>query len=563
MGGLLKNLFILLLLVTFKASAQTNTPNIGFEKGTFDNWQCYTGSIDSLGNISVLPTPPVYMRQSIIGKSSATVLDPYGNFPILCPNGSNYSAMLGDSVTGAQAERITYTFTVPSISAYSIIFNYAVVLQNPNHLPYQQPKFTAQVFDVTDSTYINCPSFDFVASSDLPGFKLSNVVSARGASIYYKEWSTATIDLRHYLGKTVRLEFTANDCTRGAHFGYAYLDINENIGAAITGNAYCVGQKSMTLYAPNGFASYTWYNADLSKQLGTGQSLTISPPPPDMTNFALTISPYQGLGCVDTIYTIVNKIDNGFTLNVLGTVYGCPGTGVDLTAAAVTAGSSPGLTLSYFTDSLGTNYLYYPNMVTVPGLYYIQGINAEGCQNILPVRIILANPTINITNPQPVTYPATVDLSKTYIPQPGLTYSYYTDAGAANQLDNYTAIQSGGTYYIKAENKYGCDTVGPVKVVIYPPPPYTVTAPNVFTPNNDGINDHFILSITGLVSFGSVRIFNRYGQLVFTAKSLLDYWDGTFNGRNLPDGTYYWIFEGTDEYYHTKITRSSSITIVR
>jgi gliding motility-associated-like protein len=559
----LKKILLLFFLINVKALAQTNTPNIGFEEGTFDHWQCYTGNIDQFGVVSVSPSSPTFNRQTLIGKQSAGIKDPYGKFPVLCPNGSNYSVRLGNDSVHSEAERLTYTFTVPNGSAYSIIFNYAVVLENPAHLPFQQPKFTAQVYDVTDSKYIDCPSFDFVASSDLPGFKLSNAHGAKGESIYYKDWSTATIDLRGYLGKTIRLEFTTNDCTLGQHFGYAYLDLNENVGSSISGNTYCAGQKSITLFAPNGFAGYYWYNADLSQQIGFGQSLTISPPPPNLTTYAVKILPYPDLGCVDTIFTVINKIDEGFKLNVPDSLFGCPETGVDLTAASVTAGSSPGMTLSYFRDSLGTSYLYNPSMVDTSGTYYIQGINADGCMNISPVHIVIGNPVINVTDPNAVVFPVTVDLSKTYTHLKNVSYSYYTNAEATIPLENYTAVKYGGTYYIKGVSKIGCVSIVPVNVVIHPPPPYIITAPNTFTPNNDGINDYFSVTVAGEVTFGSIKIYNRYGQVVFTTRSQNDYWDGNFNARNLPVGTYYWVFEGTDDYYNTKVTRASSITLLR
>ena len=562
--GLFKKIFILLLLLGSKAMAQTSsTPNIGFEGGNFDNWQCYIGKVDPTGNVLVNPSAPTANRQVLIGKESAGLLDPYGNFPILCPNGSKYSIRLGNSDTSAQAERVTYTFTVPNGSAYSILFNYAVVLENPRHAPYQQPKFVAQVYDVTDSKYIDCPSFDFVASSDLPGFKLSNIEGGRAASIYYKDWSTATIDLRGYLGKTIRLEFTTNDCTLGGHFGYAYLDLDENIGSPVTGNTYCQGQKSITLFAPNGFAAYYWYNADLSKQIGFGQSLKLSPPPPDNTTYAVKILPYPELGCVDTVYTTVSKINEGFKLNVLDTIYQCPHTTVNLTAAAVTAGSSPGMTLSYYTDSLASSYLYHPDSVTAPGTYYIQGVNKDGCMNLLPVHIIMSPAVITVTDPAPIDFPGTVDLSKSFTPVNGQTYSYYSNAKATNLLKNYTAIGYDGKFYIKAVNKAGCDTIAPVNVKIEPPPPYTITAPNTFTPNNDGINDYFSVTVKGIVAFGSVSIYNRYGQLMFLTRTPDGQWDGTYNGAKLPDGTYYWIFEGLDDYYQKKINKAGSITIIR
>jgi len=89
--GLFRSLFILFLATGFRALAQTNTPNIGFEQGSFDHWQCYISHIDRAGVINVNPSAPTFDRQTLYGKESAGAVDPYGKFPVLCPNGSNYS----------------------------------------------------------------------------------------------------------------------------------------------------------------------------------------------------------------------------------------------------------------------------------------------------------------------------------------------------------------------------------------------------------------------------------------------------------------------------------------
>jgi len=555
-----RTLLIVLLFIGIRSFAQT--PNIGFEEGTFNHWQCFIGNIDSLGTIHVSASVPIQSRHTILDKNTSRGLDPYGGFPIACPNGSRYSVRLGNDAVGAQAERLSYTFVVPNLRSYSIVFNYAVVLENPEHLPFQQPKFTALVYDVTDGIYLECPEFDFTASSTLPGFKLSAVEGAKGESIYYKDWSTATIDLSQYTGKTISIVFTTNDCTKNLHFGYAYIDIDENTGTAITGNAYCAGQPSATLYAPNGFASYEWYNADLSQKIGTGQSLTLSPPPPDNTTYAVKIFPYPQLGCVDVMYTTVKKIDEGFRLKVADTVYGCPDEGADITQASVTAGTTQGAMLSYFNDPLGTSYLYEPKRILQSGTYYIKGMNTEGCMNMLPVQVLVSSPRITVTDPPPVDYPVSVDLTTTFQHHPELTYSYYKDAEATVPLTNYTQLHYSGVYYVKASLN-GCDKIVPVNVVIHPPPPYEVNSPNTFTPNNDGINDHFELTLKGFVSFTSLKIFNRGGQLVFNTTSADKYWDGTLSHRELPTGVYYWLFEGTDNYKQTKINLGGYITLIR
>jgi gliding motility-associated-like protein len=208
------------------------------------------------------------------------------------------------------------------------------------------------------------------------------------------------------------------------------------------------------------------------------------------------------------------------------------------------------------------SYLPNPNQVMTSGTYYIQGVNTEGCMNILPVNVQIGLPAIKIVDPQPVVFPAGVDLSKTYTPYPDLTYTYYHDEQATLPVKNFTAVQSSGTYYIKAVNKVGCDTIVPVKVVVNPPP-YTITAPNAFTPNNDGINDYFSVLVIGYIRFDFLKVYTRYGQLVFSTTSPEGYWDGNLNGQKLPEGSYYWIFEATNDYYHSTITRSGEITLLR
>lgn len=566
----------------YAQSSETNCPpgNIGFETGSLAGWQCDTGGVDRNGIINVISSQPIYNRQAVVDSNYFPKLDPYGNFPTLCPYGGNYSIMLGNEQGGARAERVSYTFTVPPTAAvYDITFYYAVVLQNPNHLPQQQPRFTVNTFDLTDSgadtsdvynngvlntpVQISCASFDFIASSDLPGFKLSKVSPKTGV-VYYKDWAPATIHLSGYAGKKMRMEFTTNDCTLGEHFGYAYVDVNEACGSPISGTNYCSGQKSITMLAPGGFGEYLWYNADLSKQLGTSQALTISPPPPDQTQYAVVLVPQNGLGCLDTIYTNVTRINSGFTFKVKDTVFACPGNTVDLTAASVTAGSSSNLTYTYFTDSMGTQYLYQPQKIDANGTYYIRAQNPEGCTNILPVQVSIGNPPLTVTNPAEVLYPATVDLSKTFTHYPAIIYSYYIDADQKVPLINYQYLGRSGTYYIKAtSSETGCSTTAPVHVDIGPPPPPVVKAVNTFTPNGDGINDYFSVTIVGLAQFKSLKVFNRDGQLMFQTTSSTIQWDGNLNGKPLPTGTYYWVFEGKNEYYDTKVVQGGSITLLR
>lgn len=69
--------------------------------------------------------------------------------------------------------------------------------------------------------------------------------------------------------------------------------------------------------------------------------------------------------------------------------------------------------------------------------------------------------------------------------------------------------------------------------------------PNIFTPNSDGINDFFVipcLADEARFQNSEMSIFNTWGDEVFGGAPYLNNWDGTFNGEDLPAGTYFYIF---------------------
>ena len=94
-------------------------------------------------------------------------------------------------------------------------------------------------------------------------------------------------------------------------------------------------------------------------------------------------------------------------------------------------------------------------------------------------------------------------------------------------------------YTLTVTDNLGCSNRDDVFVKVLKKP----VIPNTFTPNNDGINDTWI--ITNLESYANcrVQVFNRYGQLVFESKGYIKPWDGTLNGKSLPFGTYYYVIE--------------------
>ncbi len=298
--------FFLTCMISSIARSQTSScpSNLDFEQGNFGNWDLVTG-IAVPGNVNWTGNGQVTNRHELI-QSSLSDWDPYGGFPIACPNGSGFSVKLGNSNTGAEAEGMSYSFTIPSnISSFSIIYHYAVVFQDPGHDASEQPRFVARIINVSDNTEINCVSFSFTASASLPGF----VVSPYGLSgtVMYKDWTPVSLNLTAYAGKSVRLEFITSDCTRGGHFGYAYVDVSSNCSGKIDGASACAGTDSTTLTAPYGFQTYEWYSGtNFSQFISDSQQLVLNPLPAIGTNYSVIVDPFPGFGCRDTLYATVD-----------------------------------------------------------------------------------------------------------------------------------------------------------------------------------------------------------------------------------------------------------------
>ncbi len=370
-------LICLSFLITSTAKAQC-PPNIDFETGTFDGWTCYTGFCSYVNGenvISLSPSGPVATQHVMFTANTGAGMDQYGGFPVNCPNGSNHSIRLGDNSAGGKAEGISYQFTIPpGRNVYNLIYHYAVVFQDPNHLEGQQPRMEIEITNVTDGQLIQCSSFTFHPyGSVLPGFFLSNT-NDTGTPVWCKNWSAVSIQLNNMAGKTIQLFFKASDCTFKKHFGYAYIDVNTGCSSEFTGATYCPDDTAINIVAPYGYESYNWWNNNFTQQLGSAQTLSLIPPPPAGTTIAVQVVPYDGYGCLDTLYAkLVDTLK--VTANAGPDVFSC-------NHAPVQIGTSPQDGLVYqwtpvtgLTDPNISNPLAAPDSNTV---YIVNTRNSGG-----------------------------------------------------------------------------------------------------------------------------------------------------------------------------------------
>ncbi|MFV2014319.1 MAG: PKD domain-containing protein, partial [Candidatus Heimdallarchaeota archaeon] len=119
------------------------------------------------------------------------------------------------------------------------------------------------------------------------------------------------------------------------------------------------------------------------------------------------------------------------------------------------------------------------------------------------------------------------------------TWNFGDDSDLNYEFEPQHTYLDTGSYFVSlvALSNIGCiDTSGTErKVQIISGG--EVSIPNTFTPNNDGLNDVFKLLSDGVVSM-NLKVFNRWGNLIFESEDLETGWDGSFRGTASPSGVY-------------------------
>ncbi len=186
--------------------------NWGFERGNFDRWDSLRYLLTGGGEVRPSDKSEVVQPGfDPIATSISTVL--HGSF----------AARINNFDRSYHVSRVTRDVTVPADGApFALAFNWAAVLEDPEHDPVDQPFVNIEVINIDTGEalykrryYSNDPSF--------PGWK-----SFRGGDWKAIDWQSVRLDsLERFAGNTLRVIVEAADCGRGAHGGYAYFDAEE------------------------------------------------------------------------------------------------------------------------------------------------------------------------------------------------------------------------------------------------------------------------------------------------------------------------------------------------
>ncbi len=117
------------------------------------------------------------------------------------------------------------------------------------------------------------------------------------------------------------------------------------------------------------------------------------------------------------------------------------------------------------------------------------------------------------------------------------------------------------SYTVTVKNEAGCTDTASLSVTVYKGSP-NIFIPTAFTPNGDGRNDQLRLITAGILQVEYFRIFNRWGQMIFTTNNLDKGWNGNFQGQPQATGAYVWMVKGID-YTGKDFFLKGLVTLIR
>lgn len=146
----------------------------------------------------------------------------------------------------------------------------------------------------------------------------------------------------------------------------------------------------------------------------------------------------------------------------------------------------------------------------------------------------------------------------------GVNYEWTPATGLSNPfIANPIAILTGTqtyTYTVRAYTPMGCESFDDITIQVYQAP--EIYLPNAFTPNGDGVNDLYRGRPIGIREFKYLKIFNRYGQQIFSTADYQNGWDGTYKGKQQNNGVYVVIARGID-YRGIVVERQNTVMLIR
>lgn len=278
------------------------------------------------------------------------------------------------------------------------------------------------------------------------------------------------------------------------------------------------------------------------------------------TTYKVSVTTQYGCSRTDSVaLRVAPRIDVKATADT----YICQGEGVQLAATGAAS-------YRWIDNTTGLSNPAIANPVATPAastLYKVVGYDAYNCftdtvtiqVDVRPRPTVNAGPDVEVPGGTPYQLQATGSADITdwlWSPADFLSCSNCPSPLASPRMQT--------TYVVEAKNAFGCATKDSV-VVKLQCAPSNVHIPDGFTPNRDGKNDVFYIMGSGVNIIRHLRIYNRWGEIVFERHDFGIHdrsagWDGRYKGVPVPLGTYVYTTEMECSSGEV-ITRKGTVTV--
>jgi gliding motility-associated-like protein/uncharacterized repeat protein (TIGR01451 family) len=142
-------------------------------------------------------------------------------------------------------------------------------------------------------------------------------------------------------------------------------------------------------------------------------------------------------------------------------------------------------------------------------------------------------------------------------------YAYQWDTNEADITESADSLGI-GVYTVTVTDAHSCEATLSVEITqpIGLDGCVGLEMPNVFTPNNDNVNDVFKPIYDLNIQDYQLLILNRWGNVMFTSTAPSSGWDGTVNGNEASEGVYFWKVNFTDSYGKSDVMHGN-VTLIR
>lgn len=230
----------------------------------------------------------------------------------------------------------------------------------------------------------------------------------------------------------------------------------------------------------------------------------------------------------------VIEIESGVNLNATATpVYECTGNTPIASLNVVLEDGTIASEVMYALDSTDpADMVLEPNFTNIPaGSHYLTISHANGCVNTIPFEIVSYEPLTLILQQNNIN-------EITAVATGGLQDYGFSFGDVANGTDNTFFINRTDTYTVTVVDENGCVASAQVFMEFI-----DIEIPNFFTPDGDSINDLWVpRNREGFPQILTI-IYDRYGRVIYRMDLNDQGWDGTYKGKELPTGDYWYTLK--------------------